>query len=466
MFFFFFNNIDINEFIQNDNFKSEICAQMGLSTSEGLILEIDETETYETDDVVTVTINATRGMERFVFIVDFYSNNNTYKIISSNDLNIDEIQKGKTKFDVSYWSYNITYDQLAKMFEKKKIKVPEMQRGFVWNQNQASRLIESIVMGLPLPSIFLVAIEENSTKEYLVIDGLQRITSIHAFKYNRPLPGSKLAGFALKGVNQIFEGKTFKDLEDEGLSDNLEYNTINVIEFNQTRPYSESAMFSIFERLNSGGTTLTDQQIRNSIFYGYFNKKLNDFSEKHMKTYFPKNQILNLRHSELVLRAISINQLYSEIKEEKVSRAGTVAYKSLMNDIAENYHVNYKKSNLLGTGSEFELEIDSLFDNIRDGINEIGYSLKDSAYKKYDLLNNKFTGRISPILFEASLVAVLQNRDKDIVREGIENRYKELFTVMEGDKLSDFDKYFTQGTGQKENIVQRVVCMERVLYNA
>lgn len=135
---------------------------MGIESYENLTIEIDETESEIDNQITTLNLIATSEKEKFGFVVEFNAITSDYSITSSTDLSLEKINQGKTKFDVSYWSYNITYNQLANMFDKNRIKVPDMQRGFVWNETQASRLIESIVMGLPLPSIFLVAIEENS----------------------------------------------------------------------------------------------------------------------------------------------------------------------------------------------------------------------------------------------------------------------------------------------------------------
>ena len=81
--------------------------------------------------------------------------NDDYKFVDSEDMD-KIIDNEKFHFDIDYWSYNITYDQLGRLFESGKILIPNMQRGFVWDDIQASRLIESILMGLPLPSLFLV----------------------------------------------------------------------------------------------------------------------------------------------------------------------------------------------------------------------------------------------------------------------------------------------------------------------
>ena len=275
--------------IENTDFTDTVKHIMNISSDSELSISIDDTLNDPDKDnniVVKLTVIGSKISYLFEVVIDLKEN--SYQIVSNEDITEQDIRASKLSYDIDYWSYNITYNQLAQMYHDEIIKVPEMQRGFVWNRVQASRLIESIVMGLPLPSIFLVAIEEKGRKRYLVIDGLQRITTIHAYIYNERLPiqNNVAAGFSLKGVNDKYENMNYIDLEKEGLADNLKYNTINVIEFKQNLPYNESAMYSIFERLNSGGTTLSSQQIRNSIFYGYFNKSLNDFAHNFLLNIF------------------------------------------------------------------------------------------------------------------------------------------------------------------------------------
>lgn len=468
MVFFLFNNEDIYSVLHSDKFKKYIGSAMGIESYENLTIEIDETESEIDNQITTLNLIATSDKEKFGFVVEFNAITSDYSITSSTDLSLEKINQGKTKFDVSYWSYNITYNQLANMFDKNRIKVPDMQRGFVWNETQASRLIESIVMGLPLPSIFLVAIEENSKKQYLIIDGLQRITSIFSFIFNKKLPNSnsKSDGFSLKGVNKAFEGRKYDDLVREGLSDNLEFNTINVIEFNQSKPYNESAMYSIFERLNSGGTSLTDQQIRNSIYYGYFNTKLNEFSKNKLSKYFPHSQILALKNSEMMLRVIMVYHLFNNERETGFNRTGTLAYKNAMNRISEEYHIQYKKAELMDTLDVYKSKVDDLFRDISEGLQSIEAILNEVSFKKYDSIKRDFTGRISPILFEALMVSYLLNKELSFKNIGMEERYKSIFTEVDPvTEMTQFERYFKQGTGQRENIFQRVRCMKKVLFD-
>ncbi|WP_134990228.1 GmrSD restriction endonuclease domain-containing protein, partial [Streptococcus mitis] len=339
---------EILNILNEDEWQMKLKELMNVSSESEIEIEVKSITQADSNDFILVKLLVNGQGSLFAFDLNYNQSNNIVEVIATEDITETEIRNNKTSFDISYWSYNITYSQLSNMYEKKIIKVPDMQRGFVWSKLQASRLIESILMGLPLPSIFLVQIEEDGRKKYLVIDGLQRITAINSFIKNRRLPNSKLknsAGFALSGVNKKFDGKTFDELDSEGLADNLELNTINVIEFKQSSPYTESAIYQVFERLNSGGTSLTSQQIRNSIYYGYFNKKLNEFSEKYISQYFSQSANLNLINSELVLRTISIFDLIrNDGGINSFSTVGSIVYKNLLNDTAEKYHIEFKKS--------------------------------------------------------------------------------------------------------------------------
>ena len=384
---------------------------MNISSDSELSISIDDTLNDPDKDnniVVKLTVIGSKISYLFEVVIDLKEN--SYQIVSNEDITEQDIRASKLSYDIDYWSYNITYNQLAQMYHDEIIKVPEMQRGFVWNRVQASRLIESIVMGLPLPSIFLVAIEEKGRKRYLVIDGLQRITTIHAYIYNERLPiqNNVAAGFSLKGVNDKYENMNYIDLEKEGLADNLKYNTINVIEFKQNLPYNESAMYSIFERLNSGGTTLSSQQIRNSIFYGYFNKSLNDFATQFLVKYFSNSAILNLSNSEILLRAIAIYDLVIESGDiADFSITGSIVYKTLLNNVAEKYHIEYKKCERKNSIPQFQSDIDELFIKIKSGIEIIEELLGVNAFKKYDATQNKYNSRITPIIFESIIVSYL-----------------------------------------------------------
>jgi Protein of unknown function DUF262 len=146
---------------------------------------------------------------------------------------------------------------------------PDFQRQYVWDAAKASKLIESAILNIPLPIIYLS--EEKDGKEY-VIDGQQRLTSFFSF-----LDGAFPDGrpFKMSGLNVCNElnGRKFGELSDE-LQDKVRYYKIRAITFQKDS--SENLKFEIFERLNTGSVQLNDQELRNCLYRGNFNVALKE----------------------------------------------------------------------------------------------------------------------------------------------------------------------------------------------
>lgn len=454
----------IYSLINNDIFRQDVMKYLEIETDKNF--EITESEDFNEDnDFLKLFISTNK--KNYLITVEII--NDDYKFVDSEDMD-KIIDNEKFHFDIDYWSYNITYDQLGRLFESGKILIPNMQRGFVWDDIQASRLIESILMGLPLPSLFLIKnIEEGN---YMVVDGLQRITSIHSFRYNRKLPNRdpKVAGFVLKGVHKEITNKTYQELSEEGKTDKFDMGTINVIEFKQNKPDKEEAMYTLFERLNGGGTNLTPQQIRNSIYYGTFNDLLNGHA-KILNKYFSQKAILNLMPSEALLRIISIHQYiiknYSDILEnnyEGISElTSSIAHKKIYNDTSNNYHLEYKlleRKTDTNKLEEYKEELEKYFFKITEYIKSCEKIFNENVFARFDNEKGEFLSRFTPILLEGLIVTMLLNQDKELKsNEEIVEQFKELFI----DK-GHFEQYFTQGTGRLKNIFGRIVSLQEVLY--
>lgn len=143
---------------------------------------------------------------------------------------------------------------------------PEWQRNYVWNQRQSSKLIESFLLNIPVPVVYL-SITEG--KRYEVIDGLQRLTTVLDFFNNK----FKLIGLDIK---EELNGMRFKDLEDS-LKRDLRNSTLRSFELSSdTDP---DIHFIVFERLNTGGTKLNDMEIRNCIYKGRTNNLIKELAE-------------------------------------------------------------------------------------------------------------------------------------------------------------------------------------------
>lgn len=142
---------------------------------------------------------------------------------------------------------------------------PEFQRRHRWNIQQKSRLIESFIMNVPIPPIFLY---EDSYSHYEVMDGLQRLTAIYEFYSNK---------FALEGLEQWSElnGKTYEALPiqiSRGIDRRYLSSIILLQETAKNDNDANKLKQLVFERINSGGVQLKAQESRNAVFGGVFNE--------------------------------------------------------------------------------------------------------------------------------------------------------------------------------------------------
>ncbi|KTE26609.1 MULTISPECIES: DUF262 domain-containing protein [unclassified Sphingopyxis] len=185
------------------------------------------------------------------------------------------------EFDIATYPSDLTLAVIHDMWRDKDITVPSFQRNFVWNIKQSSLLIESFLLGLPVPQVFFYIDGENKN---LVIDGQQRIMSVIYFfeGYFGPenMQGRRSV-FRLTGLSKgsPYSGKKFVDLTEQEQR-KLKSAVLRAVNIKQLAPVNQStSMFHIFERLNTGGTPLRPQEIRNCVFHGALVDELHDLNE-------------------------------------------------------------------------------------------------------------------------------------------------------------------------------------------
>jgi len=214
------------------------------------------------------------------------------------EVEVIEEEEEVLDFTYSITSYGADYpvDSLVKRLRNEKIKVPNFQRGFVWNLKQSSRFIESLLLGLPVPGIFLS--RDMDSADLLVIDGQQRLKSLLFFYdgiFNERV-------FRLFHVQERFEGKTYNELESDDrqrLDDSIIHATI----VKQDEPSEDnSSVYLVFERLNSGGLQLQPQEIRSAIYSGPFSALLKELNNNSAWRNVYGNISPRLKDQEFILR--------------------------------------------------------------------------------------------------------------------------------------------------------------------
>lgn len=181
---------------------------------------------------------------------------------------------------------------------------PEFQRRYVWDDRKASLLIESILLEVPIPVIYLA---EEQDGKFIVIDGQQRLRSFFRFLNNE---------FKLRGLSVLSElnGKYFKDLDKEKQR-KIEDTTLRVIEIRkESHP---DVKFEIFGRLNVGAVKLNDQELRNCIYRGKYNDLIKELAENRDFLFLLglKEPHKRMYDRELVLHFLAFyNQTYLKYK--------------------------------------------------------------------------------------------------------------------------------------------------------
>jgi hypothetical protein len=219
------------------------------------------------------------------------------------------------KYDISSFGIDFDVEGLCRRLRREEIFVPPFQRSYVWSLAEASRFIESLLLGLPVPGIFL-AREEDSGR-LLVIDGQQRLKTLLFFcegKFN-PQNEKKSAEFKLVEVQGEFLGRSYNTLEERNRLD-LDNAIIHATIVKQDHPQEDNtSIYHIFERLNSGGRRLYPQEMRSALYHGDLIDTVQELNNyENWRNIFGKPS-QRLRDQELILRFLALH-----FSEEEYSR--------------------------------------------------------------------------------------------------------------------------------------------------
>lgn len=210
---------------------------------------------------------------------------------------VEEDKKQTKIFTISSYGADYPLEIIPSRIDSRDWYAPTFQRNFVWSLGQASRFIESLLLGLPVPGIFLF--KEMPSGKHLIIDGQQRTKTIELF-LNGGEFGSKK--FRLKNVAEKFEGKSFEELEDDDQR-RLRESILHATIFTQQSPEDgNDSVYEVFERINTGGSKLSAQEIRSCISHGPFVLMLENLSQNDVWRKVFRSNGKRLKDHELILR--------------------------------------------------------------------------------------------------------------------------------------------------------------------
>lgn len=206
------------------------------------------------------------------------------KEMTQHDPMLQRKQLAEQRRKVDFDTYDVTVDELVRRVESQKIEIaPIYQRQFRWDNVRQSRLIESLMLGIPVPPLFMATnLAPDRKSQWEVVDGLQRLLTLVNFvgkQAARDAARLKDAPLRLSELEKLpaLNRMTFSDLP-EDIRTTLEDRPVKVIVLNDKSDLQ--VRFDLFERLNTGGIALTDQEVRECVFRGPFIDLLATLSQR------------------------------------------------------------------------------------------------------------------------------------------------------------------------------------------
>ena len=359
--------------------------------------------------------------------------------------NIEEI-KGEIEdsysnddlYNINSWGADLSFRELISMYEENELLKPELQRKYVWEKSEASRFIESILLGLPVPSIFLANTKDSKK---LIIDGYQRIMTVFDFVkigiWKKDGKVFKLSN--TERINERWRGKSYSELP-ESDQRKIRSSTIHAIVFEQKAPNdSDTSLYQVFERINTGGRALMPQEIRNCVNQGNFNDLLFKLNTKpEWRLLFGKEEEdPRMRDLEFILRFLALDTEYIKNNE-----SSAISLKKYLNEF-----MGSEKSQCSEIIEERKQKFDSVIEFIYKNIGE------NAFYNITAGDDTKIRKRFYPTIFDSLCPAVsiaLNQLGDDIPKVNLEAKRLELL------KNSDYRKYTSEGTMQIAHIHGRI----------
>lgn len=296
-------------------------------------------------------------------------------------------------------SYSMSVSELIAMYRDNELQLhPEFQRFFRWSIEQKSRLIESLLLGIPIPPIF---VSERSDSKWDVIDGLQRLSTIlELLGELRKEDGSSYPPLQLTRTHYLpdLEGCRWssENSNDLALSESAQIRIkraridINIVKSTST----EQVKYEVFQRLNNGGAAATEQEIRSCLLvmtnqeYFTWVKKLAEHEGFRSSLSLTDRAIDEAFDMELVVRfLVFMSKTVEEL--QKIDELGA--------------YLNYET---MAQAKNVDFERSRFGDCFNRVFNFLGENLREDSFRRYDPAKNRYMGPMLVSLFEAVAVGL------------------------------------------------------------
>lgn len=325
-------------------------------------------------------------------------------------------------------SYSMSVGEIISMYKEGDLDIhPEFQRFFRWTLSQKSRLIESFLLNFPVPPIFVY---QRSDGVWDIVDGLQRISTVLEFAgVYKDENGALLEPLTLEATKMLpsLEGKKFMNEKDKENSftdsERRFFKKAKISVIILKKESDASGQYEVFQRLNTGGTSLSPQEVRNCMMVmtnsNIFRKIRNMAEYNNFKSTLSINEKAKSERfdMELVTRFICM-------RHENIEKYSSVRdFSDYLNDkIVELFN---------DTSIDWQDEED-IFKKTFDSINEV---LGDDAFCKYDVSQQRFKGGLYLPAFEFVAVAI-GIHEGDVNRNELKRRLIDIWRKIEREDIS------------------------------
>lgn len=364
------------------------------------------------------------------------------------------------RYEITTYVTQRSVESLIKWVDKRKIIIPDFQRDYVWPISSASKLIDSVLLNLPIPNIFLYKLYIGAEEVYYVVDGFQRIQTLKYFKENKwsqqsdikegqeQITQEQYHDFKIKYKTSEWHGKTYETLASEDRFNFDEY-SVNLTIFEQNNPKNKNSMFEVFERINTGSDRLSEQEIRNAIYPGEFLKKIRQLAQmEEYKKIIENDTIMKKRqnHIDLFLRLL------------------TYYYIFVHNFEVDTFKVTTSKRDTLNNACEYfnAIEENKYQNYLDDIVKSIQTIYKFSSTAMYGKKRNEkaISTKIHAVFAEALVIAVIKNNFEIKISEEEFMQFK-----IEFWETDQFEALFVQQTTTNKNIKARIELLLEVINN-
>ena len=336
----------------------------------------------------------------------------------------EEEEVDELRYDITSYPSDMTLRVYYDKWKDGQLIIPDFQRKFVWDIVQSSKLIESFLIGIPVPGVFLY--KEQRTNKLLVIDGQQRIESIARFfeeKFDERL-------FRLKNVRDSWNKKTYSELskpDQYQLQDSILRATV----VQQLSPDDHSSVYHIFERLNTGGVKLSAMEIRKCVYAGPFYEMLSKLNRNvdWRRLIGKEAEDKRLRDIELILRVLALYERWEQYEKPM---------KSFLNQFMNDHRAEGQND---------------------EAIKKLQYAFNKMCKNAYTYLPSRpfhLRGRLNMGLMDAVLSVCAELESKRL--ESLQSNYKKL---LEKDEFLESITYNTSDSAvvkKRFNLAKDILC--------